>query len=129
VTVDDIAANGLFELADADRQKTCWERSVETLMARKDDIAGLAVASDERIDAYILYAAGGEGMEILSLRSLVEDGGARLKQVLSRLRAQGLSSFRFPKIHQAEISSEFLETLGFRSADGYRLYAARARSN
>ena len=35
--------------------QVCWERSVETLTARKDDIAGLAVASDERIEAYILY--------------------------------------------------------------------------
>ena len=34
----------------------CWERSVATLTARKDDIAGLAVASDERIEAYLLYA-------------------------------------------------------------------------
>ena len=52
VTVDDLAANGL--LGEADPQ-VCWERSVETLTARKDDIAGLAVASDERIEAYLLY--------------------------------------------------------------------------
>ena len=35
--------------------QVCWERSVETLRARKDDIAGLAIASDERIEAYLLY--------------------------------------------------------------------------
>ncbi len=52
VTVDDLSANGV--LADADQQ-VCWKRSVETLSARKDDIAGLAVASDERIEAYLLY--------------------------------------------------------------------------
>ncbi len=111
VTVDDLAANGLLEEA---HPQVCWERSVETLTARKDDIAGLAVASDERIEAYLLYvqrgvdpptfapnhqrelrrdlagalAKAGE-CEILSLRSFVEDGGARLKQLLSRLRAQG----------------------------------------
>ena len=44
VTVDDLAANGL--LGEAHPQ-VCWKRSVETLTARKDDIAGLAVASDE----------------------------------------------------------------------------------
>ena len=54
VTVDDLAANGL--LGEADPQ-VCWERAVETLTARKDDIAGLAVASDERIEACILYGA------------------------------------------------------------------------
>ena len=108
----------------------CWERSVETLTARKDDIAGLAVASDERIEAYVLYVEGGvEATEILSLRSFVEDGGARLKQLLSQLRARGMRTFRFPKVHPAEISTEFLETLGFRPAGGHLLYAARARSD
>ena len=100
VTVDDLAANGLLERLDP---QVCWERSVETLTARKDDIAGLAVASDERIEAYVLYMEDGE---IVSLRSFVEDGGARLKQLLSRLRAQGMRTFRFPKVHPAEISKE-----------------------
>ena len=67
----------------------CWERSVETLTARKDDIAGLAVASDERIEAYILYSQAERRTEIVSLRSFVEDGGARLKQLLAQLRARG----------------------------------------
>ena len=40
--------------------QVCWERSVETLTARKDDIAGFAVASDERIEAYLLYVKGTE---------------------------------------------------------------------
>jgi GNAT superfamily N-acetyltransferase len=120
VTVDDLAANGL--LAE-DYPQTCWERSVETLTARKDEIEGLAVASEERIEAYLLYI---KDAEIVSLRTFVEDGGAGLKQLLSRL---GMGTFRFPKVHPAEISKEFLETLGFRPAGGHRLYAARARSD
>ncbi len=67
VTVDDLAANGL--LGEAHPQ-VCWERSVETLTARKDDIAGLAVASDERIEAYLLYVNarnGGDGDSIAPL--------------------------------------------------------------
>jgi GNAT superfamily N-acetyltransferase len=178
VTVDDLAANGL--LGEAHPQ-VCWKRSVETLTATKDDIAGLAVASDERIEAYLLYMTRGldpEGIaeagpptfarsfhpelpgdlagalaeagprasaptrgpddavcpswggaaEIVSLRTFIEDGGVRLKQLLSRLRARGMRTFRFPKVHPAEISKEFLETLGFRPAGGHLLYAARARS-
>src|SRR5260221_11542173 len=147
VTVDDLAANGL--LGEAHPQ-TCWERSVETLTARKDDIAGLAVASDERIEAYVLYAnhggdpptfapssprelrrdlagalAGAGGTEILSLRSFIEDGGARLTQLLARL---GRGTFRFLKGHPAEISTEFLETLCFRPAGGHPLFAPKAGS-
>ena len=126
VTVDDLAANGL--LGESHTQ-VCWKRSIETLTARKDDIAGLAVASDERIEAYILYLTRGmKETEIMSLRSVIDDGGARLKQLLSQLRARGMETFRLPKVHPAEISKEWLETLGFSPIGGHLLYAARARS-
>jgi GNAT superfamily N-acetyltransferase len=150
VTVDDLAANGL--LGEAHPQ-VCWKRSAETLTARKDDIAGLAVASDERIEACLLYAVHGvdppplapgrqrelhhdldgalaesRETEIMSLRCFVEDGGARLEQLLARLRAHGMTTFRFPAVHPGEISKEILETLGFRPAGGHVLYAGRARS-
>jgi len=129
VTVDDLAANGLAE-ADAEAGKhCCWERSVETLTARKDEIAGLAVASDERIEAYLLYVDRGlEETELVSLRSFVEDGGDRLTQLLSQLRARGMMTFRLPKVHPAEISKASLETLGFRPAGVHVLYAAKPRS-
>lgn len=120
VTVDDLAANGLL---GNDYPQTCWERSVETLTARKDHIAGLAVASDEQIEAYILYIE--RGTEIMALRSFVEDGGARLTQLLSRL---GAGPFRLSKVHPDEISTGLLETLGFRAADTHRVYAATART-
>jgi GNAT superfamily N-acetyltransferase len=137
VTVDDLAANGLLgevppsppaSAGQVDRQ-VCWQRSVETLIARKDDIAGLAVASDERIEAYLLYVKSGvEETEIVSLRSFIDDGGARLKQLLSRLRARGIETIRFPKVHAAEISKELAESLSFSPAGGHLLYAAKARS-
>ena len=122
VTVDDLAANDL--LGD-EYPQTCWERSVETLIARKDEITGLAIASDERLEAYLLYIKD----EIVTLRTLVEDGGARLRQLLARLGAASSGAFRIPKVHPAEISKECLETLGFRVAGGHLLYAARARSD
>ena len=131
VTVDDLAANDLLE--DAHPQ-LCWERSVQTLTARKNEITGLAVASDERIEAYVLYVTSGVGAErnaeaqIVSLRTFVEDGAARLKQLLARLRATGMRTFRFPKVHAVEMSEECLERLGFHPTGGHRLYAASARS-
>jgi len=120
VTVDDLAANGLLGEADP---RTCWERSVETLTARRGDIAGLAVASDERIEAYLLYLNDGE---ILSLRTFVEDGGSRLKQLLARLRAHGVEAMRISKVHPEEISTGLLEALGFRPVGRHLLYAAKA---
>jgi hypothetical protein len=106
--------------------QVCWKHAVETITARKDDIAGLAVASDERIEAWVLYEPRAPEVEILALRTFIGDGGARLHQLLSRLRAQGLTTFRFPKVQPSEISQELLETLGFRPADRHFLYATKA---
>lgn len=128
VTLDDLTANGLLGEPDS---PTCWERGAETLTARKEDIAGLAVASDERLEACILYIERGSGpeAEIVWLRSFVEDGGARLAWLLSHLSAQSDGSFRFPRVHPVEASTSPLETLGFRPAGARRLYAAQARSD
>ena len=120
VTVDDLAANGLLEAGEG-QPPVCWERSVETLTARKDEIAGFAFASDERIEACLLYVESGD---ILVLRSFAADGAARLRPLLARL---GTTTFRFPKVHPTEISVRLIETLGFRPTVRHRLYAATAR--
>jgi len=125
VTIDDLTANDLLGEANP---VFCWERSIETLTARKNDVAGLALASDERIEAYILYLARGVEAEIVSLRSVVEDSGAGLKQLLARVLAQGTRSFTFPKVHPDEVPAEWLQTLGFRPTGRHLLYAGRARS-
>jgi GNAT superfamily N-acetyltransferase len=136
VTVDDLVANGLLGEV---RAQVCWERSIESLTAKKDDIGGLALASDDRIEAYVLYATGGEvpgensssrgAAAIVSLRTLVDDSGARLRQLLARLRAGGMKSFRFPKVHPAEVPAELLERLGFRPSGGHLLYALIPRQS
>jgi GNAT superfamily N-acetyltransferase len=121
VSIDDLAANGLLEA----HPQACWARAVETLTARKDDIAGLAVASDDRVEAFVLCL---DHSEIVSLRSFVEDGGARVKLLLSRLAAPGMRTFRFRGVHPAEVSPELRATLGFRRAGAHLRYAAQARS-
>ena len=130
IAVGDLAANGLLEpqlpVASAGHaaQGMCWERSVETLTARKDDIAGLAVATEERIEAYVLYTRCGE---IVALGSVVEDDGERLERLLVELRTRGIGAVRIRKVHPVECSAAPLETLGFRAAAAHRLYAATLR--
>ena len=122
VTVDDLDANGLLE----DGEPACWERSADTLKARKDEIAGLAVASEEQLEACILYLRDGE---ILRFRSLIDDGGERLTLLLARLRAGGADGVRMRKVHAAEESAKWLETLGFIPAEQYRVFAGLARGD
>jgi GNAT superfamily N-acetyltransferase len=127
VTIDDLAANGLLEQREAD-PPVCWERAVETLTARKDDIAGLAVASEEQIEAYILYIKDAMGGELVALRAPIDSGSAHLAPLLVQLRAQGIGTLRFAKVHTAEASKQEMASLGFRPAATYRVYATRARA-
>lgn len=121
VTVDDLAANGLLD----DRPfQVCWERSVETLTARRAELAGLAIASDEHIEAYLLHGPDGE---LLSLRWFVEDGGARAGQLLSLLSQRVTGRLRWPKVHAAEIPSDLLHAFGFRPAGVHVRYLTRAQ--
>ena len=69
-----------------------------------------------------------EETELVSLRSFIDDGGARLKQLLAQLRARGMETFRFPKVHPDEVSKEWLKTLGLLAVASHCLYAARARA-
>ena len=48
----------MVSLGEADAQ-VCWTRAIETLTSRKNDIAGFAVASDERIEGLCLVLYGG----------------------------------------------------------------------
>jgi GNAT superfamily N-acetyltransferase len=123
VTVDDLTANGLLE---QEQPQLCWKRSVETVTARKSEVEGVALASDERIETYLLYIKDGLAAEVFDFRSFFADGSTGLPQLVAGLVAQGIRTLSFPKVHPSEISIEVLETLGFRSVGGHRLYAARA---
>ena len=127
LTVEDAIANGLVAADSA----VCWDRSLETLTARKDEIRGLAVASDERLEAYVMYrrpeTGADQAAEIVSIGTSADDGGARVAALLERVRAGGVSAFSFPKVHPAEVSAAWLEGLGFRPGARYRVFAAAAQ--
>jgi L-amino acid N-acyltransferase YncA len=125
LTVDDLAANGLLE---QDPRQECWERSVETVTARKAEVEGLALASEERIEAYLLYIKDGAVAEVVDFRSFFADRRSGLAQLFARACAEGVQTILVPKVHPAEISMEALESLGFRPAGGHRQYAAKAQS-
>jgi GNAT superfamily N-acetyltransferase len=122
VTIDDLAANGLL---DTMSPAVAWERSHETLNARKGEIEGLAIASNERIEAFVLYTVQ---QEIVALQSVVADDGARMKELLSRLHARGMRSLQYRKVHPSEIPQECLTALGFRHAGEHVLYSRPAQS-
>jgi GNAT superfamily N-acetyltransferase len=116
VTLDDLVANGALEAA---HPQACWARSSEALTARKHDLRGLAVASDERIEAYVLHTDDGE---IAALRTLVDDGGSRLRVLCARIRAGGIDTLSLAQVHPEEIAADMLTTLRFHPAGAHRAY-------
>lgn len=123
VTADDLVANGLLDEAD---ETGCWGRALESLRAQAADVAGLAVASDERLEACLLYVPQEVHAEILAMHAATDAGGDGLRRLLTAVRAQGLRSFRFPKVHPSEWSAESLAALGFRPAERHRRFAGHA---
>jgi len=123
VTVDDLAANGLLDATDA---PVCWARAAETLMARKAELSGLALVSDQGFEAFLLFSARNDEAQIVALRSLVDDGEQGLRRLCAVLPAMGLRTSVMPRVHPSEASSSHLEALGFRPAERYRRFAGHA---
>lgn len=74
--VADLAANGLL----VDRPGLAWDRGAATLTARAERLAGFALATVDRIDAFALYRRHAEGrpgavIDILASTAEREEGG------------------------------------------------------
>jgi len=101
-----ILANEAFDAA----ARRCWARSPATLVNRKDSIRGLAVASDVRIEAYLLF----EERRLLALGCADEDRREVWLGLL--LRQFGGADPRpalFERAHPGEVPFELLRSCGF----------------
>ena len=130
-----------------------WERALETLQNRKDQIRGLAIASDTRVEACALYRdVPDEGRrEIVGLgggqpkarsepqASDVEremergDGGADagvLLEIVVRVACQsGSLAVTIPRVSSQEISWDRLASMGFQKQRTYTRFVGIPDSN
>jgi GNAT superfamily N-acetyltransferase len=114
-----------------------WERELSTLQNRKDQIRGLAIASDTRVEACALFrdlpqrgrreivGLGGSGPQ--------GDGGADarvLLEIVLRVACQaGSLAVTIPKVSSEEISWDRLESMGFHRERTYTRYVVIPDSN
>ena len=124
-----------------------WERAVPTLQNRKDQLQGLAIASDSRVEAHALFRDlpgpdGHERREIVSLgrQESRADSGAEpggddatdahiLLEIVIRAACQTGRTVFVPRISSEEVSWAQLESLGFWKSRTYTRYAAIPDSN
>lgn len=115
VGLDDLLSHGALDPA-IDR---CWQRAATSLVSKKDSIRGWAVASEERIEAYLLYEQPDTGSvtEILALGA-TEPSKAEtwLRLLLRHHREADKRPLRLARTHPAEVSFELLRKLGFSSS-------------
>ncbi len=106
-----------------------WERSSGTLLNRREQIEGVAVASPDRIEAFVLYRPIDPGREIVRI------GGCRgeyydiFVQMLLRSCCSGDSGpATIPRLSAGESRFETIEALGFSRDSEYIRYVAQARA-
>jgi GNAT superfamily N-acetyltransferase len=121
-SVADLAANGLL----TDPQGVAWERAAATLRGREDLLEGIALASADTIQAFLLYrrAAAGAVTEIAALRAPDAAALARLVALVAQRTGLPLT---LAKVAPGEIPESWLLETGFRAAGTHHRYAARAR--
>ncbi len=114
-----------------------WERALPTLQNRKDQLQGLAIASDARVEAFVLFRdlprSGRREIVALGGATQPEDGGSDARVMLDivvRVACQaGALAVTVPRAAADEVPWADLESLGFRRERTYTRYAGLAGSN
>jgi hypothetical protein len=101
VTVDELAAAG----AMTDVPGLAWDREPATILARKDRLAGVALASPDGIEAWALW----EGSEVAGLRC-----GRAADVLLAGIARRIPSPVRLSGVSELEVPAAALERHGFR---------------
>jgi GNAT superfamily N-acetyltransferase len=114
IRLDDAIDAGLLENRD---HPVCWERWREGLIARQQRLHGLAVASEARIEAAMLYSveeSASQECQIELVHLAEPRAGEKLFRVMLDDQRRGRGKLVFRRVHQAEVSFELLERVGFR---------------
>lgn len=124
VTVDELAEAGFLEPAG----DVAWERTCETLVGAQDALDGLAIATPERLEAYLLTRQGTDGLDVVAVgcRKPAQAEvylGLLLRSVIGRTTLP----VRLPRLAEDELPPAVLERLGFVPGRRYARFAGTAR--
>jgi ribosomal protein S18 acetylase RimI-like enzyme len=112
ITLDELLANDAFDM----NARRCWNRSPRTLLKRADRVRGLAVASDARIEASLLFAQAPESasLRLLAFESAAGDRGRIWFELLLRhARRDDPRPVTIDRVHAEETVFDLLRSCGF----------------
>lgn len=125
ITVAELVDQDLLEVGDG----VAWERARETLMNRKDVLDGLAIASPEQVEAWVLFRETAKAVDVVAsgCRDRTREElflGLLVRSLIGRAE----SAVRVPKLAEDEMPSVVLEALGFAAGRRYARLTAVATS-
>jgi len=122
-TVDDLLANHSFDPTI----RRSWQRGLPALETQSGEITGLAVASFDGIEAFLL-AREGDPDEIVSFGSTEADRAeVNLRTLLAAWIEHHGGRVSISRVTDEEVSPELLHELGFRKTETYREWTTTAR--
>jgi ribosomal protein S18 acetylase RimI-like enzyme len=127
-TVDELLDQNLLEAS----AETSWARRIETLKNRREQLSGLAIASPERTEAFVLVRPSDPPEAFQDVVAWGCRDGERtdlfLRLLLERLEATGAAPLRLPRWSQTEAAAAgpLLDALGFAPGRRYRRWASEA---
>ena len=126
ITLDEVLEQGVFK-REISRS---WVRSLDSLQNLRDELQGLAIASEEQIEAYIFYRDLGprSRREILSLAHADGAESATLLEILLRFVSSSTPlDVVISKISTEEVSAALLVRAGFQREREYVVWEASAQ--
>jgi ribosomal protein S18 acetylase RimI-like enzyme len=123
VTVDELQAGDAL----ASGAGRSWLRSVEALVRGADELRGLALASDVRIEAFVLYREPERGpIEVLGLSCVDEGKRDRWLRTLLVGLCAAPRAVRLVRLDDGDPPGDLIESWGFRPAGRTLSYVTEA---
>jgi hypothetical protein len=125
ITADELAAGGALEVPAG----AAWARTRQSLTNRRETLRGLAAASPDRIEAWLLHAPA-EGAGPAEVVGFGTAPGARrdllLAALLRQLARESGGDVRLARLAAGELPADLLASLGFAPEAQYHRYATEA---
>jgi len=134
--VSEVGLDDLLRYGALDTSITrSWERALKTLQNRKDQLRGLAIASDTRVEAFVLFRdVAEEGRREFVALGAADQGQDEQKsrvdprlllEIVIRVACQaGSLGVTIPRVSTEEIDWNHLESMGFEQVRTYTRYSA-----
>ncbi len=125
VTVADLDEYGLLEIPD----QVALERLRLTLLNRRNELEGIAIAAPERVEAFLLHRLADDGatLDVVAAGGQASEQQDLFLQLLLRYLAGTTElPLRLPRLAPGEVSPALLGALGFEAGEQYDRFVTEA---